>query len=140
MISLILPRDVAEERAAKLRKEAREKELMQAAANAVATRMHFNEADGSFAIERIQDVEPILELNKARQAQGWDGYNASGDFRTDYELPLVVAEKLRNERGLDALNKNHDEAIHRLIMTDPDYKYLRAHAKTHANIRIKGAR
>lgn len=117
-----------------------EREVRQAAENAVATRMHYNDADDTFSIERIQDVEPILELNKQRQAQGWDGYSDSGEFQTDYELPIVVAEKLLNEKGLDSLNKNHDAAIHRLIMTDPDYKYLRAHGATNAHIRIKGPR
>lgn len=71
-----------------------------------------------------QDVEPILDLNKAAYNDGTRGYTPSRDLRKIAEIPLIVAEKWRNELGVDVFNKDHAPAVRRLL-NDPEYLYLR---------------
>lgn len=84
---------------------------------------HIAPGQSSFAIETMQDVEPILENNKRRQNDG-DGFTASREGRYIASIPLVIIEKWKNELGVDIFNKNHQPAIRRLL-NDPDWRYLR---------------
>ncbi len=76
------------------------------------------------AFKSTQDVEPILDLNKAAFNDGTMGYTPSRDMRKIAEIPLVVAEKWRNELGVDVFDKNHAPAVKRLL-NDPEWLYLR---------------
>lgn len=86
------------------------------------SRFHPN-TDGTFTIERVQDVEPILDHNKAlqneRQRSDWGRQVAS--------IPLVIIEKWANEEGANLLAMGKDEAAAFLKrkLADPDWKWLR---------------
>lgn len=88
----------------------------------VKTRFH-READGGFTLQSIQDVEPIIEQNKAfqntPQKSDWGRHVAS--------IPLVMIEKWGKEAGVNLLALPKDE-FHRFIkrkIDDPDYRWLR---------------
>jgi hypothetical protein len=54
-----------------------------------------------------QDVEAILDNNKAEYNNGLRGYTPSRDLRKIAEIPLLVAEDWRNRFGVDVfLNSN----------------------------------
>lgn len=77
-----------------------------------------------FTIVRTQDVEAILDRNKALQNNGHNGWTTGRNFRHVADIPPVVAEKWLNDYGIDVLNKDHGPAVRRLL-NDPDWAYLR---------------
>lgn len=92
----------------------------------VITRLHLDRGEKLIHAERIQDVEPILEHNKALrsipQKSDWGRHIAS--------IPNVILEKWLNEEyekgnvGLRMFTKEFDALILRKLQ-DPDWKYLR---------------
>ena len=79
--------------------------------------------DGRGVLERVQDVEPILARNKALASHD-EGYSPSRELRRAASIPLVVAEKWRNELGIDVLDPDHWPAVKRLL-NDPEWRWLR---------------
>lgn len=90
------------------------------------TELHVDEADKTFTINRVQDVEPILELNKylqtVSQKSDWGRHKA--------HIPNIFLEKwLREEwdKGnvdLKIFTPEFDALIERKI-EDPDWRFLR---------------
>jgi len=88
----------------------------------VRTRVHRDGSDRLIHFERVQDVEPVLESNKARRGQ-----RQSGDFRHIASIPNVVLERWMNEEGVNYLALPADEFA-RLIrrkLADPEWRWLR---------------
>lgn len=83
----------------------------------ITTRLHWDEHTESIHVERTQDVEPLLERNKALKAAGWDGFNDDRTLQATHEIPLTVLEQLGKE-GLEWWNPAHDAEIRRRI-NDP---------------------
>jgi hypothetical protein len=71
-----------------------------------------------------QDVEPILDNNKALYNDGSRGYTPSRDLRHIAEIPLVIVEKWKNDYGVDCFNKDHAEGVRRLLNSN-EFLYLR---------------
>lgn len=94
----------------------------------VLTRLHFE--GRTIVRERVQDVEPILEHNKALRSQeqhsDWGRHVAS--------IPNVIYERWLNEeyaRGnitLRPYSKEMDEIVARKLK-DPEWAWLRTDAK-----------
>lgn len=92
----------------------------------IQTRVHSDVSERAYTFERIQDVEPILERNKALQGEqqrsDWGRHFAS--------VPAVIVEKWLNEeyaRGnteLRFLGPGFDEFIERKLR-DPDNRAWR---------------
>ena len=79
--------------------------------------------DVRYAIETIQDVEPILENNKKLATAG-DGYSPSRDIRRIANIPNVIIEKWINEGICNVFDKNDAPKLRRLL-NDPDWRHLR---------------
>lgn len=79
--------------------------------------------DGTFTVSASQDVEPILERNKALQNAG----KQKGDFRLIASIPAIMIEKWLNEEGVPVLkmNKHEFNKFIRKKLNDPDNKWLR---------------
>ncbi len=80
--------------------------------------------DGTFTVEGIQDVEPILDANKASQ----NSPQTSKDFRLVASIPMVVIERWIVEDGAPVLHMNGHE-FDRFIkrkLRDRDNLFLRA--------------
>ena len=92
----------------------------------VTTTFHYDEDGDKSIIETTQDVEPILEANKAMQADG-DGYTPSRDLKHIASIPLVIVQKWMEEDGVNflALGKPEKRAYLRRKLNDPEYLYLR---------------
>lgn len=92
----------------------------------VQTRFHLDSDGRGLAVERIQDVEPILERNKQlrtmEQRGDWGRHVAS--------IPCVILEKWLNDEyhrgniGLRMFTKEFDELVARKLK-DPEWAYLR---------------
>lgn len=78
--------------------------------------------DGTFTISAQQDVEPILDRNRAMQNAG----KQTGDFRLVASIPTIFIEKWCSEEGVNYLRLDKQEFA-RLIAKkrrDPDYRWL----------------
>ena len=91
-------------------------------ANGLLTEYHADALDDAVTIRRVQDVEPILENNKALYTEG-DGYTPSRDLKRVASIPLSVVEDWMKE-GINIFDKNCAAAIRRKL-NDPQYLYLR---------------
>lgn len=89
----------------------------------MADAFHYDNSADKFAVETRQDVEPIIENNK-KLANLNDGFTPSREMRRIASIPLVIIEKWKTELGVDIFNKNHAQALRRLL-NDPDWRYLR---------------
>lgn len=91
----------------------------------VTTTHEYDAATDTSIVRRHQDVEAILEANKALQNaddKGW--VSRSREMRRVASIPNVIIEKWRIEKGIDVFNPNHKEAVKRLL-NDPEWLYLR---------------
>lgn len=89
--------------------------------------LHSDHSEGKAYLEKIQDVEPILERNKALQTH--DGKlpmeRGEGNFRRVGIIPNVIIEKWKNEFGVDVF-KPADWPKVRALLNDPEWRYLRS--------------
>ena len=94
----------------------------------VQTRWHEDESAGQVTVERVQDVEPILDNNKRLLNDGSNGYSKSKDLKRVASIPLVVLEQWMKEDGVNFLAMPHGpdrEKYLRKKLNDPNNKWLR---------------
>lgn len=78
---------------------------------------------GDLTVIRGEDVEPLLEANKALYASN-DGYSPSKEWKRAASIPMAVIEKWRNEHGVDFFNPNDRPRVYALLDSN-EYLYLR---------------
>jgi hypothetical protein len=89
----------------------------------VEPRVHLDRDGRSLTIEHLQDVEPILERNKALRAEpqrsDWGRHIAS--------IPNVILVRWMNEDGVNVLGLSGEEwdKFLRRKLDDPDWRHLR---------------
>jgi hypothetical protein len=93
-----------------------------AAAGELITRWSYDPAHGRGIVERVQDVEPILEENKRLRALN-DGYSPRRELRRVASIPLIVVEQWMQE-GVNLFDPNCREAVRRKL-NDPENLFLR---------------
>jgi hypothetical protein len=86
----------------------------------IQTRAHYDESSDKLIIERIQDVEPILESNKRAMNNACAGWK--GEFHRVASIPLVIIEKYKNEKGIDLMN---DKEALNSFLNDRDNRCFR---------------
>lgn len=97
--------------------------LLEVQPDGITEIFHMDELTGEIAIERIQNVEPVIEANKRAQTTG-DGFSPARDLREIAEIPLGVVELWRTVLGVDVFNRDHWPAVKRLLR-DRDWQHLR---------------
>lgn len=89
----------------------------------VVTRIRHAAAERLLVVERVQDVEPILERNKLLQT-----IPQRGDWGRHVAcIPNVILERWINEEGVNYLALPGEE-FSRLVrrkLRDPDWRHLR---------------
>jgi len=88
----------------------------------VKTKVKYDDSEDSFVIERVQDIESVLERNKALYTHN-DGYSKSRELRRVASIPMVVIEQWLKE-GIDIYNPDHAEAVKRKL-NDSENMFLR---------------
>ena len=86
---------------------------------------HYNEATGDWGLESVQDVEPIIESNKAMQKD--ENYSKDGIKREWWHaarIPVVIQEKWLREEGIDVFKTEHWPRLKKKL-NDPDWMYLK---------------
>lgn len=90
------------------------------AGTAVHTLFHYDEAEDRGIIETIQDVEPIMDLNKQQSNSADSNWNQTMNHVA--RIPKSVIEQYRIEKGIDLMN---DEAELKKFLNDPDQRVWR---------------
>jgi hypothetical protein len=87
----------------------------------IKTRFHPH-GDGSFTIQRIEDVEPALENNKRLQ----NTPQHSESFHHVASIPPIFIEKMMNESGVPfySLPSHELKKLIRRWRNNPDYRFL----------------
>lgn len=62
--------------------------------------LHFDDGEGVFARELVQDVEPVLRDAHERAMEPGAGKNKAGDFYHAGRFPLVLVHAWLNQRHL----------------------------------------
>lgn len=87
---------------------------------------YFHETDdGGFAISSVEDVEPIIERNKA--LKGGNGrQHWTGDWRLCASIPASILLKWATEDGIPPTKVFSDEFAERIQrrLKDPDYRHF----------------
>lgn len=90
-------------------------------ATGLETYHEYDAATDTTLLHYRQDVEPILEANKAR-ANAATG--PMGEMVHVASIPVSVQLKWYVEKGVDVLNPDHKKAVAKLL-DDPDWRYLK---------------
>ena len=86
---------------------------------------HYSESTGEWAIESVQDVDTILDMNKSMQNdESYSELGIKNEFWHVARIPVVIQEKWLREDGIDVFNKDHWKKVKRKL-NDPDYLYLK---------------
>ena len=87
-------------------------------------RYHFDKATKTMYIERVEDIEPILEENAyARNHQGNNGFGKSRVWRKIGSIPMIFVEKILREQGVNILDGSPeaDKFVRKFL--DDNYKF-----------------
>ena len=82
---------------------------------------HYHNPTGEFAIEHIEDIQPLIDSNKKLQNED---HHKADEFRLSARIPMTVVYEWKRLFGVDLFNKDHKEAVKKLI-NSPDYRYLK---------------
>lgn len=92
------------------------------------TTFHWDEGEESFVLSRTQDVEAVLNANKALANERISGFSsAKQSFLKLGEIPLIIIEQWIKEDGVNVLaqpKKEMSDYLHRKL-ADPQYTFLR---------------
>jgi hypothetical protein len=116
-------------------------EIQRDGAGIVETRYHWDEHTGELHVERVQDVEPLIDGIKRAKAHGYDGFGHGREGQVIAEIPIAIVEQWAKE-GVQWWNKDHDAEIRKRI-NDPAlsaFRYDATHSGNTANIIVKGKR
>ena len=89
---------------------------------------YFHKTDSGFAIQQVQNVQPVLDANKRKLAED-SGHYRDGNYHHVASIPLVMVEKWSQEIGGDILAK-HNRKLLIAKLNDPDNKFMRTKGGT----------
>jgi hypothetical protein len=82
---------------------------------------HYHNPTGEFAIEHIENIQPLIDSNKKLQNED---HSIRDEFRLSARIPMTVYYEWKRKFGVDLYNKNHSQAVKKLL-NSPDYRYLK---------------
>ena len=82
---------------------------------------HFHEPTKEFAIEHIEDIQPLVDSNKKLQE---NDHLMTDELRLSSRIPTSVYYEWKNKFGVDVFNPDHKEGVKRLL-NSADYRYLK---------------
>lgn len=80
--------------------------------------------DGTFALHYVQDVEPVLEMNKAKQKAGREYFASDSEMWKVASVPVTVQYEWMRRYGADPLAQGNENLLARLL-NDPEWRYLK---------------
>lgn len=91
----------------------------------VQTWHEYDATEDRTIITETQDVEPLLEMNKAQyNDESFKRRGMKNEMLKVASVPVTVLMEWKTKHGVDAWDKNHTAKIMKLL-NDPEYRYLR---------------
>ncbi len=91
----------------------------------LTTWWHPSEDGNSFSLEYVQDVEPIIESNKAKQSAGRAYYASNPDMWKVASIPVVIQYEWATKYGIkDVTAEEYWPKVQRLLNSS-DYRWLK---------------
>jgi hypothetical protein len=88
------------------------------------TKLHLE--DDNLHVETKQDVQPILDLNKADRNANSSRFRRSEEMEHVARIPMVVVEDWINRFGINAMAPSEEDTIRiTALLNSPDYAYLK---------------
>lgn len=84
----------------------------------------FHVEDGNVTIERVADVQAILDETAMLRSMGHT-VSESGDLHHIGKIPKIIVEKYCNEKGITFRDFITDDTHITRILNDPDYSLFR---------------
>jgi hypothetical protein len=78
----------------------------------------------NFALERVDDVQPVLDANKRAQNDNPSGMGASREWKKVASIPVIIQLQWIERYGADPLAKGNEDLLRR-VLNDPEWLYLR---------------
>jgi hypothetical protein len=102
--------------------------LFHAETNALGvTRRYYADDDGNITVEAEQDLEPLLERNKALANE--NGKRIASDYSNPIaSIPPVIVVKWLTEEGWNVFDAQRDPEVQKKLnrkLNDPDWRFLR---------------
>lgn len=88
----------------------------------VKTEIHVDPSEDRFTVNRVQDVEPILERAKALHNAG---IGQSGEWRHAASIPNVIVERYCEDAGITFREFAMNEVHQRRLLESPDLSHFR---------------
>ena len=86
---------------------------------------NFDLDNGKIIIAKTQDITKHIEKNKALINSGQNGFTASRDGRIIADIPMIMVEWLKNEKGIDILGGDQDHLkAAKKWLRNPENKFL----------------
>jgi len=89
----------------------------------VGSYLEFDHNTKKVTVGKIQDVQAIIDHNKARQ-NDFAGYGGKTFVRT-HAVPMVVDAELKKKSGYNTATGDYDADAYKKLLNDSDYKYLK---------------
>lgn len=80
--------------------------------------------DGEFHLHYTQDVEPLLDENKAKQSAGRDYYASDNEMWKVASVPVTVQYEWIRRYGADPLLPENQDLLRRLLNSN-EWRYLK---------------
>jgi len=85
----------------------------------------FEATDEGFNIHTTQDVEPIIEMNKAKQSMGRAYYARDPDMWRIASIPITIQHKWLVEHGIKDVTDPYYWPKIRQLLNSSDWRYLK---------------
>ena len=88
------------------------------------TKLHLE--DDNLHVVTKQDVQPILDLNKADRNANLSRFRRSEEMEHVARIPMVVVEDWLNRFGINAMAPSEEDTIRiTALLNSPEYAYLK---------------
>lgn len=93
----------------------------------VETKYHYDKSADRLIIERVQDIEPIIEANKRKfnESNGHESTRWKGDLHHVASVPEVVIEKWCKDNGFTFAEFINDPKISKRFLNDSSNSHFR---------------
>ena len=81
--------------------------------------------DDNLHVKTVQDVQPILDLNKAQRNSGPGKFDGIGDMAHVARIPMVVVEDWINNYNINVMSPSDDDKRRMMALLNGDFKYLK---------------
>jgi hypothetical protein len=81
--------------------------------------------DDNLHVKTVQDVQPILDLNKELRNSGPSKFERMSDLMHVASIPMVVVEDWINNYGINVMAPNADDKKRIMALLNGEFKYLK---------------